>query len=102
MHFKLSRVTMWAHPFCCPICDQNYPLHPLTIVATLYSDAGVNWGEVCPNCYNLSTEQIQQLLYRKARFEARIALDTARLSREAVHKPDLAQEFQLYGRHSHE
>lgn len=102
MHFKLSRASGWANPFWCLICDQRYPLAPFTIVATLYSDAGINWGEVCLTCYSLSAEQIQYLLYRKARFAVRIALDTAQLSREAVHKPDLTQEFQLYGGHRHE
>ncbi|MBD2095902.1 hypothetical protein H6F90_12165 [Trichocoleus sp. FACHB-591] len=102
MQLKLTRVGGWVNPFCCPICDQRYPLQPFSIIATLYSDSGVGWGEVCPRCYSLSAEQIRHKLIHKAQLETRIAQQTAALAQEPVHKPSLEQEFQLYREHSHD
>ena len=102
MQFKLTRLGAWVEFGSCPICNEYSRPQPFSVIAALYSDSGIYWGEICFSCYNLPAQEIQQKLQRKAQFEAKIAQETAALAQEPVRKPDLTQEFQVYRGHSHE
>ncbi len=78
----------------CLICGSIY--HLRTARASVYSQQGIEYGDICPACLELGCEGIKARLLVNLQQLRELANELEALSREPVQIPSLEAEFQPY------
>ena len=78
----------------CVICGSIYCLK--TARASVYSQHGIEYGDVCPECLELGSEGIKARLLGNIQRLREFADELEALSRESVQLPGLEAEFKVY------
>jgi hypothetical protein len=88
-------------PVFCTICDRRS--HPLQVegqllLAVLYDQRGVAYGEVCRSCVSAGSAGIKAMLHERIQILQKKANELQRLAQTDIQTPTLEQEFRSHRR----
>jgi hypothetical protein len=90
-------------PVFCAICDRRS--HPVRVqgqllLAVLYDQHGIAWGEVCRSCVSAGSAGIKTQLQERIQALQKKTTELQRLAQADIQTPTLEQEFQMHQRES--
>jgi Zn-finger protein len=98
---------VWEHsiyvgniPVFCAIC--GCPSHPVQnkhkqiLLAVIYDEKGIAWGEACRDCVSAGSETIQARLQERLQSLQKKIEELQMLAAEKIETPSLEQEFQIH------
>jgi len=98
---------VWEHsiyvgnaPVFCTLCDRrSHPVknrHNQLVLAVIYDQQGIAWGEACRDCVSAGSEAIQVRLQERVHTLQKKIEELQMLAAEKIETPSLEQEFQMH------
>jgi hypothetical protein len=98
---------VWEHsiyvgnaPVFCSICGRrSYPIRSRRnqlLLAVIYNQAGVAWGEACRDCVTAGSTGVKARLHERIQSLREKIEELQELAIEEIETPTLEQEFQIH------